>query len=69
MSSPRGGSPLSRLPLGFASVREVASYFLGAATLWYGAVQAPTDKAWIIVGAGLGLLGLPMVGGFFEKKE
>ena len=58
----------NRLPLGFSTVRETISYLLGAATLAYGVLEAPADKALVVVGAGLGLLGLPIVGGFFEKK-
>jgi hypothetical protein len=60
---------LSRLPLGFASVKETLTYAFGVATLWYGVVQAAPDKALIVVGAGLGLLGLPVLGGLFDKKE
>lgn len=61
-------SERKKLPLGFQSIREAMSYMLGAATLGYGVLEAPADKALVVVGAGLGLLGLPIVGGLFEKK-
>jgi hypothetical protein len=60
---------VSRLPLGFTSVKELITYSLGAVTLWYGVTQAPSDKALMVVGAAFGLLGLPVIGGFFEKKD
>lgn len=60
---------MSRMSLGFTSLREVTSYILGAGTLIYGVLGAPTDKALIVVGAGLALLGAPIVGGKFEKKD
>lgn len=60
---------MSKIALGFTTVRELISYGLGAATLGYGVLEAEPDKALVVVGAGLGLLGLPIVGGFFEKKE
>lgn len=53
---------------GFSTLRELGSYLLGAGTLIYGVVGAPADKALVVVGAGLALLGAPIVGGMFEKK-
>ena len=58
----------SRMASGFANLREILSYVLGAGVLVYGVTEAPTDKAYIVVGAGLALLGAPMVGTIFDKK-
>lgn len=58
-----------KLPLGFTTVKEALSYMLGAVTLGYGVIEAPADKALVVVGAGLGLLGAPMVGDYFAKKS
>lgn len=58
----------TKLALGFTTVRELSSYLLGAGALIYGVVGAPADKALVVVGAGLALLGAPIVGGLFEKK-
>lgn len=59
---------MSRLTSGFTSLREVLSYLLGAGVLLYGVLEAPPDRQLIVVGAGLSLLGLPVVGTIFEKK-
>lgn len=59
---------MANIPLGFTSVREITSYVVGLATLYYGVVEAAADRQLVIIGAGLGLLGLPVVGSFFEKK-
>lgn len=56
------------LPSGFTSVREVFSYLLGTGVLLYGVVEAAPDRQLVVVGAGLALLGAPIVGGIFEKK-
>lgn len=56
------------LASGFNSVRELLSYILGTGILIYGVVEAPPDRQLIVVGAGLSLLGLPIVGGLFEKR-
>lgn len=57
-----------KIESGFTSVREIVSYFLGAGVLIYGVVEASPDRQLIVVGAGLALLGAPVVGGIFEKK-
>lgn len=56
------------LAFGFSSVRELLSYILGTGILIYGVLEAPPDRQLIVVGAGLSLLGLPIVGGIFDKK-
>lgn len=56
------------LPSGFTSLREVISYLIGTGVLVYGVVEAPSDRQLVVVGAGLALLGAPIVGGIFEKK-
>lgn len=58
----------SKLALGFTSIRELLSYLLGTGILIYGVVEAPPDRQLIVVGAGLSLLGLPIVGSIFDKK-
>lgn len=58
-----------KLQSGFSSLREIISYVLGAGTLLYGITAAASDRALIVVGAGLGLLGAPIVGSIFDKKE
>ena len=60
---------MSKLQSGFTSIRELLSYLLGAGTLIYGITTASSDKALVVVGAGLGLLGAPIVGGIFDKKD
>lgn len=57
-----------RLQSGFTSLRELLSYLLGTGVLIYGVVEAPADRQLVVVGAGLALLGAPIVGGIFEKK-
>jgi hypothetical protein len=37
--------------------------------LIYGVVEASPDRQLVVVGAGLALLGAPIVGGIFERKE
>ncbi len=59
---------MARLVSGFASLREMVSYALGSSILLYGVLVAPSDKALIVVGAGLALVGAPIVGTIFEKK-
>ena len=59
---------MSRLPSGFSSIREISSYILGAGALIYGITAAASDKAYFAVGAGLALIGSPIVGSIFEKK-
>lgn len=58
----------TRLQLGFSSVKEIITYVLGALTFGYGALEAPTDKAWLVCGGGLAMLGLPLAGNLFDKK-
>ena len=60
---------MSKLNSGFSSLRELLSYLLGAGVLLYGVVEASPDKQLVVVGAGLALLGAPIVGNLFEKKE
>lgn len=57
-----------RLSSGFTSVREMISYAIGAGVLLYGVLEAAADRQLVVVGAGLALLGAPIVGGIFEKK-
>lgn len=68
--SPKKTEPVvpAKIKSGFANVREILSYILGAGVLLYGVVGASSDKAIIVVGAGLALLGAPIVGTIFEKK-
>lgn len=54
---------------GFATLREVLSYVLGAAVLIYGVTFAEPDRAYLVVGAGLALLGSPIVGSIFDRKD
>lgn len=56
------------LPSGFGSVKEILSYVLGAGALLYGFEFAAPDRALLAVGAGMALLGAPVVGSIFEKK-
>ena len=56
---------MSRMSSGFTSVRELLSYILGAGVLIYGVVEAAPDRQLVVVGAGLALLGAPIVGGMF----
>jgi hypothetical protein len=58
-----------RLPSGFASIREALSYALGAGALIFGITVADPDKAYFAVGAGLALIGSPIVGSIFDKKD
>ena len=58
----------SRLPLGFASVKELLANVLGAGVLIYGLTGAQPDVRWLAVGAGFALMGSPLAGSFFEKK-
>jgi hypothetical protein len=60
---------MAKLDLGFSSIRELTSYVAGLATLYYGVVEAGADRQFIIITAGFALLGLPVVGSIFEKKE
>lgn len=59
---------MGRLASGFTSIRELVSYALGAGALVYGLEFSAPDRAYLAVGAGLALLGAPIVGTFFEKK-
>lgn len=59
---------VSRLTSGFTSIRELISYALGAGALIYGLEFGAPDRAYLAVGAGLALLGAPIVGNIFEKK-
>jgi hypothetical protein len=59
---------VSRLSSGFTSIRELISYALGAGALVYGLEFSAPDRAYLAVGAGLALLGAPIVGNIFEKK-
>ena len=59
---------MPRMPSGFASLREVVSYLIGTGVLVYGVVMAEQDRQLVIIGAGLALLGSPMVGGLFDRK-
>jgi hypothetical protein len=58
-----------RLKSGFTSVRELLSYAIGTGVLLYGVLGAASDKALVVVGAGLALLGAPIVGSVFDKKD
>lgn len=62
-------SKKKRIESGFTSVRELLSYLLGAGVLLYGVVEASPDRQLVVVGAGLALLGAPIVGGIFEGKK
>jgi hypothetical protein len=57
-----------RLRSGFTTVREIFSYALGTGVLVYGVAYASADRALIVVGAGLALLGAPIVGDVFDRK-
>lgn len=59
----------SRLPLGFASVKEILISTLGGGMLVFGITGASPDARWLAVAGGLGLLGVPVAGSFFEKKD
>lgn len=59
---------MSRFASGFSNFREVLSYLLGTGVLLYGVVIAPPDRQLVVVGAGLALLGAPIVGTIFERK-
>lgn len=58
---------MSGLKSGFDSLKELGQYLLGAGVLIYGVTTASADKALIVVGAGLALLGAPIVGSIFDK--
>lgn len=58
---------MARLQTGFASLREMLSYALGAGVLIYGIEFSAPDRAYLAVGAGLALLGAPIVGNVFES--
>lgn len=59
---------VTRFTSGFTSVREAISYALGAGALIYGLEFSAPDRAYLAVGAGLALLGAPIIGNFVEKK-
>lgn len=58
---------MSRIKSGFATLREMLSYGLGAGVLIYGIEFSAPDRAYLAVGAGLALLGAPIVGNVFES--
>lgn len=61
--------PKRRFDSGFGSVREMLSYAIGGFALYYGIVEAQPGSQLIVVGAGLTLMGLPVIGSIFGKKE
>lgn len=59
----------ARLALGFTSFKELFINMLGAGVLIYGVTGAAADRALLVVGAGFGLLGIPLAGNIFERKQ